>query len=448
MAISIETTYSDIACIKVIGIGGGGGNAVNNMIERGLQGVEFIAANTDAQALERNLAPVKLQIGKNTTRGLGAGADPEKGRAALDESKEQIKEVLKGSDMIFVTAGMGGGTGTGGAPVVAQIGQELNALVVGIVTKPFSYEGKRVKVADEWISKLRENVDALITIPNNRVLEIIDKDCSFKEAFFKVDEVLFNATKGIADIINQHGIMNVDFADVRTIMTGMGDAIMGVGIARGENRAINAAKMALSSPLLDGVTIEGAKGILVNISSDNPRMKEIEEAMTMIKEAAGGEPNIIQGIVENSELEDELMITVIATGFNMNTNAKEVKAVETKAVEVPVEAPVQNNQQQNYMNRPLTKQFNPNRPNQMPARANYETAPTTANDWDMKPSGKNQLEKFDEPAFNRKAMNGAMLGDMGRMKAEQINEAAKVNTNGRPQFANTSQPTFIRKIMD
>ncbi len=322
------------AKLKVIGVGGGGGNAINNMINSGLEGVGFITANTDKQALDHNLSSVCIQLGPETTKGLGAGANPDIGKMAAEESIDEIKKALAGSDMVFVTAGMGGGTGTGGAPVVAGLARKEGALVVGIVTKPFKYEGKkRIRVAEEWIQQLKEEVDALIVIPNQRLLEIIDKNTPFNDAYKKVDEVLYNATKGIADIIGNHGMINVDFADVRTIMKGMGDALMGIGIASGEDRALKATENALKSPLLDGLSIKGAKGVLVNISgSSNLSMMEIAEAVSAVEEAAGEEANIIHGVVPNDELGDDIMVTVVATGFS-GQNASDVTSDKKEKAE-------------------------------------------------------------------------------------------------------------------
>jgi cell division protein FtsZ len=250
IGIELDTSRQDGARIRVIGIGGGGGNAINNMISKGLQNVDFIVANTDKQALEHNLSKIKIQVGREITRGLGAGADPDIGRKSVEENYEEIKDAIKGSDMLFITGGMGGGTGTGGSPVVAKIAQELGSLVVGIVTKPFDWEAKKRRaVAEEGIEELKKYVDALIVIPNQRLLDIIDRNTGFREAFQKVDEVLYNATRGIADIISVHGLVNVDFADVRTIMKQQGDALMGIGTAKGENRAVEATQNALNSPL-------------------------------------------------------------------------------------------------------------------------------------------------------------------------------------------------------
>ena len=265
--IELDDISSNGAKIRVIGIGGGGGNAVNNMISGGLQGVDYIVANTDRQALEYSLAPVKIQVGKEATRGLGAGADPEVGKVALEESIEEIKSSIKGSDMVFIAAGMGGGTGTGGAPVVASVAQEMGALVVAIVTKPFQWENRRrMNVANNGLVELKKHVDAMIVIPNQKLLELIDKHTAIKDAFKKVDDVLFNATRGIADIISRPGYINVDFADVKTIMKGQGDALMGIGTATGEERAVIAAQNALNSPFLGDISISGAQGLLVNIT--------------------------------------------------------------------------------------------------------------------------------------------------------------------------------------
>lgn len=325
MAIELDTTsLTSDARIRVVGVGGGGGNAVRTMIARGLDGVEFVAANTDRQALMNNPAGIKLQLGKDATRGLGAGADPNKGRAAVEESIDDVYDALAGSDMIFVTAGMGGGTGTGAAPVIARVGRELGALVVGIVTKPFAYESKRrMQIAENGVKDLREHVDALIVIPNQRILTVVDRDVTFANALAMVDTVLYNATKGIADIISGVGYVNVDFADVRTVMSGMGDALMGIGIARGEHRAIEAAQNALNSPILEGMSIYGAQGLLVNITGgDSMTMFEVSEAVSAIEKAAGDEVNLIHGVVIDPSMEDEISITVVATGFRRQEDKK------------------------------------------------------------------------------------------------------------------------------
>ena len=305
------------AKVKIIGIGGGGNNALNTMISYSLSGVDFIAANTDAQALAANMAPIKLQLGASLTKGLGAGANPEIGRKAALEDVEKIREVLKGADMVFITAGLGGGTGTGGAPVIAEVAREMGALTVAIVTKPFHFEGKkRTKQAEEGLANLRMTADALITIPNQRLLSIGGKSMTLLEAFKKADEILYHAAKGISDIIVGQGIINLDFADVRTVMSETGMALMGTGIASGENRSVEAAQKAISSPLLEDITIEGARGLLINITGgQNMTLNEINEATTLIQKEAHEEANIIWGMVIDEAMKEELRVTVIATGF-------------------------------------------------------------------------------------------------------------------------------------
>ncbi|MFC2082334.1 cell division protein FtsZ [Bacteroidota bacterium] len=331
------------ANLKVVGVGGGGCNAIDSMIKRGLIGVEYVAINTDAQVLEKSSATHKIQVGKNMTRGLGAGADPNVGRKAVEEDTEKITEVLSNSDMVFVTAGMGGGTGTGGAPIVASIAKSVGALVIGICTKPFKWEGKkRMLNAEEGIHELRQFVDSLIVIPNERILSILDNSVSALAAFDKPNEVLYEATRGIADIITVPGIINVDFADVRSVMSQSGEALMGCGIASGDSRAIESAQKAISSPLLEGVSIKGAKNILLNVTgSQNLTMQEVEEGNKVIYEAAGEEANIIFGLVNKEEMNEYVSYTVIATGFNAKGTltdynsepVKEEPAEERKAVE-------------------------------------------------------------------------------------------------------------------
>lgn len=306
------------ARIKVIGIGGSGGNAINTMMEQGLDGVDFIAANTDLQALRLNLAPSKIQIGKELTKGLGAGANPEVGRNAALEDQKTIVEHLEGADMVFITAGMGGGTGTGGAPIIAKIAKEMGALTVGVVTKPFTFEGRqRSQQAEAGIAELREAVDTLITIPNEKLLGVVGHDVTVIDAFKKADEVLFQAVKGISDLITVHGLVNLDFADVRTVMNEMGMALMGTGIGVGEARAIDAATKAISSPLLEDTTIKGATGILINITGGpDMTLYEISEASKIIQQEADDNANILFGAVINEEMRGEMRVTVIATGFN------------------------------------------------------------------------------------------------------------------------------------
>ena len=305
------------ARIKVVGVGGGGGNAVNTMIAAGLPGVDFIAANTDAQALRANLATVKMQLGEKLTRGLGAGGKPIVGRQAAEEDVERIREHLVGADMVFVTAGMGGGTGTGAAPVIARIAKESGALTVGVVTKPFTFEGRqRSKQADEGMRELKASVDTLIAIPNQRLLAVAGRNTSILETFKKADDVLLKAVRGISDLITVHGLINLDFNDVRTIMSEMGMALMGAAVASGEDRAVEAAQKAISSPLLEDVSIQGARGVLINITGGpDLTIHEVNEAATLIQEEADDEANIIFGAVIDESLSDQIRITVIATGF-------------------------------------------------------------------------------------------------------------------------------------
>jgi cell division protein FtsZ len=308
----------DQAQIKVIGVGGGGGNAINTMIASGMEGVDFIAANTDLQALDSNLAPFKLQMGGQLTKGLGAGANPSAGRQAAEEDIDRIEEALQGTDMVFVTAGMGGGTGTGAAPIIARKAREMDILTVGVVTKPFTFEGrKRMRLADEGVGELQDSVDTLIVIPNQRLLTVAGQATTMLDAFRKVDEVLLNAVQGISDLIVIHGFINVDFADVRTVMNDMGRALMGTGFHEGEKKAVEAAQQAISSPLLEDATIEGATGILINITGGpDMTLAEINEAASLIQEAAHEDANIIFGSVIDANMEDQVRITVIATGFD------------------------------------------------------------------------------------------------------------------------------------
>jgi len=322
--VDFELDLDQFANIKVIGVGGGGNNAVNRMITSGLKGVEFISVNTDAQALQLSQTSVKIQIGTKLTKGLGAGANPEIGQKAAEESRDEIIKCLKGADMVFVTAGMGGGTGTGAAPLVAEVAKEMGALTVGVVTKPFTFEGrKRMIQADSGIQNLKAKVDTLITIPNDRLLQVIDKHTSIVEAFRIADDVLRQGVQGISDLIAVPGLINLDFADVKTIMKDTGSALMGIGIAAGENRAAEAARMAISSPLLE-TSIEGARGVLLNITGGSSLgLFEVNEAAEIIAQAADPEANIIFGAVIDERLEDEVRVTVIATGFDQKTPRRE-----------------------------------------------------------------------------------------------------------------------------
>ena len=327
MLFEFDDLANQSAKLKVIGVGGGGGNAINRMIESSLSGVDFIAINTDAQDLDNNKAPTKIQIGKELTRGLGAGAITEIGRKAMEADSQSTFNAINYSDMVFITAGMGGGTGTGASPLIAKIAREQGSLTVGIVTKPFYFEGpKRMKRAEQGIRELKENVDTLIVIPNQRLLGIVDRKTKIREAFKIADSVLYQATKGISDLINHHGIINLDFADIKTIMKDMGEAIMGTGLASGEERAVLAAQQAISSPLLDDMSIKGANGLLINITgSEDMNLFEVDEACQIITEEAGKEADIIFGAVIDENLTDEIMITVIATGFGSKPNSRNEK---------------------------------------------------------------------------------------------------------------------------
>jgi cell division protein FtsZ len=340
MSFSIEfadETQEYQARIKVIGCGGSGGNAVNTMINFGLEGVEFIVVNTDAQALNSNAAPTKLNIGSQVTKGLGAGADPERGRKAALEDVQRIKELISGADMVFVTAGMGGGTGTGAAPIIAQLAREEGALTVGVVTKPFLFEGRqRSRRAEAGLAALAEQVDTLITIPNQKLLLLGDDDLTFIDACRKADEVLYQAVKGISDLITQNGIVNVDFADVKTVMSKMGRALMGTGIAKGQNRARLAAEMAVASPLLDDISVEGATGVLINVvGGPDLKMKEIQEAASLIQEQAHEDANIIFGASIDESLGENVKVTVIATGFDVAQSEEYIEAAASGRLSAP-----------------------------------------------------------------------------------------------------------------
>jgi cell division protein FtsZ len=444
MAIELDTSsFTSDARIRVVGVGGGGGNAIRTMISRGLDGVEFVAANTDRQALLNNPAGIKLQLGKDATRGLGAGADPNKGRAAVEESIDDVYDALQGSDMIFVTAGMGGGTGTGAAPVIARVGKELGALVVGIVTKPFAYESKRrMSVAENGIKDLRENVDALIVIPNQRILSVVDKDVTFANALAMVDTVLYNATKGIADIISGVGYVNVDFADVRTVMSGMGDALMGIGMARGEHRAIEAAQNALNSPILEGMSIYGAQGLLVNITgSSNMTMFEVSEAVAAIEKAAGDEVNLIHGVVIDPSMDDEISITVVATGFHHQHEAKKA---------VPVSAPLASTPVIEIVRTTPEPEVEP----EITYRPAASTPPPPAIAVDTKDV---DLNDPNVPAYIRKQREAELRAQAGQVRNDPPVSPSVPITPPSSEYPSVirkaaggqgNQPAFLRKIMD
>ena len=327
MNIEIDLESYSAANIKVIGIGGAGGNAINRMITSNLKGVDFIAVNTDKQALNINQAPVRIQIGTTLTKGLGAGANPEVGRQAVEEARDKVSEAINGADMVFITAGMGGGTGTGASPIIAEMAKNNGSLTVGIVTKPFTFEGAtRHKIASNGVSDLKDVVDTLIVVPNQRLLALADRNMPFTEAFKMADDILLQATKGISDIINVPGVVNVDFMDVRTIMSEMGDALMGTGASKGENRGREAAEQAINSPLLENVSIKGARGVLLNITGGKDLgLFDIDQAASMIHDAAGNDANIIFGAVIDEHLEEEIRVTVIATGFNASSSERYIE---------------------------------------------------------------------------------------------------------------------------
>lgn len=339
MIFEFEEPPSQSARMKVVGVGGGGGNAVNRMIDEHLESVEFISINTDAQALLSSKSDAKIQIGKKLTRGLGAGARPEIGRQAIEENRDEVSRVLAGADLVFVTCGMGGGTGTGAAPVIAQLGKEAGALTVGIVTKPFLFEGrKRMRQAEQGIVELRQHVDTMIVVPNERLLAVVGKGIPFQDALKKADEVLLHATQGISTLISRTGLVNVDFADVRTVMQDGGSALMGTGIGRGENRAMEAAQQAISSPLLDNISVAGSTGVLLNITGGNDlTLGEVTQISEIVHDAVGDEAEIIFGAVNEPAMQGEIRVTVIATGFDRQIEGG-LAAVAARAAAQPIAA--------------------------------------------------------------------------------------------------------------
>src|SRR5579864_5655687 len=334
MIFELEETVTQNARMKVVGVGGGGGNALNRMIDEHVGGVEFISVNTDAQALLNNKADVKVQVGKKLTRGLGAGARPEIGRQAIEENRDEVLHALQGADMVFVTCGMGGGTGTGASPIIAQMARDLGALTIGIVTKPFLFEGrKRMKQAEMGIAEMRKHVDTMIVVPNERLLAVVGKGIPFQDALKKADEVLLHATQGISSLISVTGIVNVDFADVRTVMQSGGSALMGTGVGRGENRAMEAAQQAIASPLLDNVSISGASGVLVNITGGaDLTLGEVHQINEIIHDAVGDDAEIIFGAVHEPAMQGEIRVTVIATGFDKAMQPTLVTPVQSLAI--------------------------------------------------------------------------------------------------------------------
>ena len=408
------------ARIKVIGVGGGGGNAVNRMIQAGIKGIEFMVANTDVQAMRNSLAPVKLQIGGKLTNGLGAGANPEIGKQAALEDTDRILEALSGADMIFITTGMGGGTGTGAAPIIASLAAELGALTVAVVTKPFGFEGKRRRIqAEQGIRSLRETVDTLITIPNERLLNFVERATSLNEAFTIADDILRQAVQGISDLITVPGEINLDFADVKTIMHGMGMALMGTGVSSGEHRAVEAAQRAISSPLLEEASIEGAKGVLINITG-GPDMTlfEVHEAASIIQEAADEEANIIFGTVIDPRMKDEVKVTVIATGFDsatkgfLNTRGEQLSSGNARAASGSAPAP-----------------FRPFAPKEIAAQ--HEVSPEVA----AQPQVGAEGEIYDPPFFRKGFSRPDGSGGFGPMASSDFGNDLDI-------------PTVIRNLSD
>ncbi len=409
------------ARIKVIGVGGGGGNAVNRMIQAGIKGVEFMIANTDVQAMRNSLAPAKIQIGSKLTKGLGAGANPEIGKQAALEDTDKIIEALSGADMIFITTGMGGGTGTGAAPIIASLAAELGALTVAVVTKPFAFEGKRRRVqAEQGIRGLRDTVDTLITIPNERLLNFVERGTSLNDAFKMADDILRQAVQGISDLITVPGEINLDFADVKTIMHGMGMALMGTGVSSGEHRAVEAAQRAISSPLLEEASIEGAKGVLINITGGTDMtLFEVHEAASIIQEAADEEANIIFGTVIDPGMKDEVKVTVIATGFDaatkgfLNTRGEQLSAPAAKTAAANTAIP-----------------YRPFAPKDIPAQ--HEVAPEP-------PASAPQIgaegEIYDPPFFRKGLTRTDGSGGFGPMASNDFGNDLDI-------------PTVIRNLSD
>ena len=434
---SFDEKGQDNAKIKVIGVGGGGGNAINNMIRKGLDSVEYIALNTDAQALKTNGADLTIQVGSNLTSGLGAGARPEIGREAVEENRHELDEAVDSADMIFITAGMGGGTGTGGAPVVAGIAKRKGILTVGIVTTPFQCEGKvRMKYALEGITELKKNCDTVIVIPNERLLDISDENTSLMEAFEQANEVLYNATRGISDLILMPGLINLDFADVRTTMIDGGAAIMGSATASGQDRAEIAAREAINSPLLDGVSIRGARNVLVNISAGgNLGMRETTTATSIIQQEAGEDAEIILGTVLDESFDEELRVTVIATGFDLSAD-------QTKAKVAP-----------NRTSEPVMKSRSISLPKASEVNRSHHGL-----DGDFY-KGESNLKNLDSPAIHRRDLkyirsNEEREADDELPDAREIRREASNNStllNNREEKidkSDTDQPAFLRKIMD
>lgn len=433
---SFDDSANEEANICVVGVGGGGGNAINNMVEKGIRGnVEFIAVNTDSQALNENHAPQKIQAGRNLTSGLGAGARPQIGAEAVEESSDEIKQALEGYDMAFITAGMGGGTGTGGAPVVASIAKNLDILTVAIVTKPFECEGeRRTEAAIEGIELLEDHVDTLIVIPNERLLDIADDDTSLIEAFEKADEVLYNATRGISDLITVHGLINLDFADVETTMRNGGTALMGSATATGDNRAEKAAIQAISSPLLDGLSIAGASNVLVNITSGpSLGIREATQSTSVIQEEAGDGVEVIFGTVIEEEMEDKLRVTVIATGFDRNDQPEEADDADGEPMRRTVPLDDQDDPTRRYKGEDNLRQLD------TPA---YERRSRPRRSEDA-PAADQSSDGDDASASGSSNVRRLRADDLGNRQGSD--DATRSDDEGSDD---PDTPAFLRKMMD
>jgi cell division protein FtsZ len=440
MAIKLVTNNVDGAKIRVVGVGGGGGNIINNMVDEGINGVEFIAVNTDNQVLELNKAHVKITIGREITKGLGAGMDPEKGAKSAENSRDEITRSLEGSDMVFITAGMGGGTGTGAAPVIARIAKSLDALVVAIITRPFDFEGKVKSVlANDGIEKLKREVDSLIIIPNQRLIELLDdEEITQREAFQHVDRVLYHATRGISQIITEAGQINVDFADVRTTMKGMGDAMIGTGLASGPERAEKATHAALDNPLLENIDITGAKRVLTNICTNGSlKIKEFDLINKIIMEKVGGDSGVILGMVEDPKMkEDELMVTLIATGF------RKEEVIDTGATNVHNIFDYGKKEESKVIEPQAQEQFEPTVKKPVVARKVQE------NDYHITEiPGDNDLKKLDKPAFERRGININLNEDFSEPAKEKddYDDFGFEDLNLDEDF---QKPAFLRRQMD
>jgi cell division protein FtsZ len=454
MVFTMENNFNTVAKMKVIGVGGAGGNAVNRMIAAGLTGVEFISVNTDAMALDNNRAANRIQIGEKITKGLGAGANPDVGRLAMEEDRDKIAAVLEGTDMLFITGGMGGGTGTGGAPVIAEIAHEMDILTVAIVTRPFLFEGKvRDRNARRGIDDLRRAIDTIIVIPNQKLLTIVDRSTSLIDAFKSADDVLLQATKGISDLISVHGLVNLDFADVKTIMTGMGDALMGTGYAEGESRAKIAADSAIHSPLLDDISIAGARGILINITGgEDMTLYDVSDATQSVYEAVGEdvETNIIFGAVTDPVMSGKIRVTVIATGFNEATieqqKLEKAPKMMIRGAAGKVEKEIQVKQMTIF---PTEKEVSVTEKRQEPMRM----APITREEVidNVLNAGPQPFHEETEPAYNEQLIaSGSDIGVPSFIKKNQVLKERSYVSKGNiiTQYEDDMDvPTFLRKQM-